>query len=97
MFATPATKTRVQVADRTNRHYSVSLWDSEKFDGTPAQAVAAAGFSYAYFHPRPVTDQCFFYHVSGPSDVPEWMRPCKIPPYILSDVERRLTQKERDS
>ena len=55
--------------------YYVSLYDSDKFAGTPAEAVRDAGFSWQRFSAHPVVDQCRFYGVSGPDEIPEWMRP----------------------
>jgi len=77
---------------RTNRHYRISLWDDDKFEGSPAAAFENAGFSCVLFHPRPVTDECLFYHVSGPDEVPDWMQPCGIPQYIEAEVERALAK-----
>lgn len=55
--------------------YYISLYDSEKFKGTPAEAAKAAGFSWERFTAHPVVDQVRLYGVTGPNEVPEWMRP----------------------
>lgn len=81
---------------RTDRHYLVSLWDSEKYaPHTPAQAVRAAGFTWALFHLRSVTDDCLFYHVSGPADAPPWMQQCGVPDYIREEADRAADKREK--
>lgn len=74
------------------RHYRVSLWNSELFaPHSPARAVALAGFKVGFFYPRPITDECLFYYVTGPSEVPDWMEPCGIPEYIRAHVEEEMS------
>lgn len=76
------------------RHYTVSLYDSEKYGRKPpAIAVADAGFTYKFFHPRPISDSCLFYFVDGPEIVPDWMTPCQIPGYMMAVVLEAIAEK----
>jgi len=82
---------------KTDRHYSISLYDCEKYvPDSPAQAFKKAGFTCLFFHPRPISDECLFYHVDGPEEVPEWMRPCGIPAYMKEAVEREIEEDKTD-